>query len=183
MSFAIPYLDRATADFFELNGVSAVVLGGRRERAKQLNQGPSGANRVVFEFGDDSGRVGRIVPTIKPGHRSVTSADGSRSIALFEMLYRVSIWAADRDAPRDEHAQFSAAFDLLEQVVRAVQDAAEGNHTWGSVVVTPAPKELAFGCELRVELTHRFPIYDAPPAIAFPDNAIERELLLDPPAP
>lgn len=177
--FSIPFLDRDVALYFEREGIPAEVVGGRRQRVRRTNHGPDGVARVVFSFGDAAGRLGRIAPTVKPGHR--VDADGAASVANAEFLYSVSVFAADRSRPNDEHAQLDAAFRLFEKTARAVQEIAAGNFSWGSIQITPSPTEIAFGCELLAELTHRFPVYDRPFEYATPDGVVTPDLVLDPP--
>lgn len=156
-----------------------VVVLGWRERTKQVNQGPGGANRVVFTPSDDSGRGGRIVGTQQPGPRTFGTAPNTittRALFDWERQLVVSVWAFDRTKPTDEAAQIEAVETLFEWVVRAVQQTARANATWTDVTWTVEPVEHAFGRELRAGLIFRHPLFDAESDVAFPMGAITKRL-------
>jgi hypothetical protein len=182
MTFAVQFIDDVVREYFELNGIEAAVIGGRRETQRNINQGADRANRVVFSWGNEGGSLGRIAPTKWPGHRGAMSAE-SRSLANVEFLYVVSVWARDRNAPEDDKAQFCATVRLLEHVARAVHQEAVGQYSWGAFRLVRGPSERLFGCEIRAELTHLFPLYDAPPERVAPDNVITPALVAEIPDP
>jgi hypothetical protein len=156
-----------------------VVALGWRERTKQINQGPGGANRVVFTPSDDNGRGGRIIGTQQPGARTFgTGQDKTTTRALFdwERTVIVSVWALDRTKPTDEAAQIEAVETLFEWVVRAVQQSAYANAKWTDVNWTVEPVEHAFGRELRAGLIFRHPLFDSENDVAFPTGVITKTL-------
>jgi hypothetical protein len=180
MSFAVQFLDDVVREYFEANGVEANVVGGRREVARNINQGADRASRVVFGWGNEAGSLGRLSPTKWPGHRGEMS-DNARSLANVEFLYTVSVWARDKVSPEDDKAQFSATVALLEQVIRAVHEEAVGQYAWANLRLVRPTAERLFGCEVRAELTHLFPLYDAPPGMSTPSNTVTPALVAVPP--
>lgn len=159
------------SDYLAAAGVGCNVLFGRNERAKQMNQGAGQANRVVFQPGDDSGKFGRIATTHQPGMRSIHQ----RSIANFEALMIVSVWAAYKIDPNNEREQMCAAEDLLEWVMRAMQDLRPGLFEWGAVQITPPSSERIYGLELRAELAYKFPFLSRPANIVTPSGVVHKD--------
>ncbi len=166
----------AVREYLEARRVVAQVLFGRRERARRVNQGAGGANRIVFQPGDDGGRLGQIGPVHQPGPRDIAAGISARSLANLSAVYTVYVWAsapassggASQSRTRDELADFEAAEDLLQWTVRAVHWAFDGHSQWGELSVVPEPVELANGVELKASLTVGFPLYDTPNTRVFP---------------
>lgn len=151
--------------------VVAEVAFGRRARARRLNQGIGGANRIVFQPGDDGGRLGKLAPTHQPGQREIAPDVTARSLVNWTTLYTVFVWAAAPASSarvRDEADDFEAAEELLQWTVRAVHWAFDGHAQWGAVSLVHEPAELAHGVELRAELVVDFPLYDTPLTRVFP---------------
>lgn len=169
----VSFVDRVQ-EYFTDHGVTAAVLLGRREVWRQDNQGPGGANRVVFSPGDKGGRFGQIAAAHQPGHRRTRG--NARSLVNREALFVVSVWAVDNSDVTNERLQFLAADDLLEQTVRAVHWAAGGHYAWSSCDVRPDPNEIAFGVEYVASLTFRYPLLDVEVPIGTPDNEINKDL-------
>ncbi len=114
--FAVSLLYQDVQDQFTADELTAKFAFGRREPAKQTNQGPGRANRVVFVPGVE-GKAGSYGPARYPGTRS----DGSpRHLATFHEIVSVYVWGFDGDAPNDELKQYEAARDLHDSVVRAI---------------------------------------------------------------
>lgn len=173
-------LDTAVAAWFVTNGVTAKVEFGRRRRAMQINQGPGGANRVIFSPGDPSGKLGKLGPVHLPGQRE--AANRARSIADAKALVTVYVWACDPTKdPSDERSHWSAALDLQEWTMRAVHEVYGRNHAWGEWEVTPEPDVHVYGVELVSALTISFPFLGKPPAIDFPTSAINKVMRTAPP--
>lgn len=171
-------------EYFGLFDDGTAVVFGYRERAKQINQGSGGANRVIFLPGDPSGAGGKLAPTPRDvGRRQLDDTSDPpvhvadiRPIASWERQFTVSIWAVDKAAQRDELAQASAAETLFERLVRAVEQftgAGGPNVAWGSVTWTVA-KENTFGTELLVGLALAHPLMDGPEEVGFPGFEIQR---------
>lgn len=161
--------------YFETNGVTATVSLGWTKRTQQINQGPGGANRVVFTPSDDSGKSGRIVGTQQPGPRTFGTQPNQitvRPLVDWERILTVSIWAADTTAPSDEALQIEAVETLFEWTVRAVQAATKNNGRWTEAGWTVSPVEHSFGRELRVGLIFRHPIFDVENDVVKPQGAI-----------
>lgn len=163
----LPGLIESVSAFFVEQGITAIVKGGWRARARQDNQGPGRANRVVFMPGDINGRGGRLIPPQQPGRRDVMSTSPStrlgsvRALCDWDRVLTVSVWSYDGDKRTDDFAQVVAAERLLEQVVQAVHFYAYANAIWGDVTHT-VPGETAFGHELLVGLSFRHPIFSVP---------------------
>lgn len=174
----------AVQAFLTDNSVNARVEVGWRRRNQQLNQGPGGANRVVFTpSADDSGAGGSLIPPRFVGPRTVydkdpLAVDPTRPVATMRALRDwqrralVSVWAVDVTRREDEAAQIEAVETLFEWVMRAVHGSpgAFAAVTWGDVTWTP-PGERAFGLELRAGLTFTHPVFDSPRDIAYPAGA------------
>lgn len=167
--------------YFAGAGVTANVVIGWKEAAKQDNQGPGRANRVVFVPSDPQGRGGNVtVPgPQQPGMRSFGNPvdTAARALGDWERLLTVHVWAADTTAPNDEEAQIEAVEDLFEWTLRAVHSSAKNNARWGAVDWLVSPVERQLGRELRAQLTFRHPLFDAPQTLIFPQpGAITKEL-------
>jgi hypothetical protein len=100
---------------------------GQKEVAKQINQGPGGANRIVFVTGDESSNIGKIGAPDKPGRNP-------RPLYTLDELFTVHLWAVDGSALNVERAQESAARKLLDKWLRAIYLA---THTDGDTGLGP----------------------------------------------
>lgn len=172
----------ATQLYFAEVGDGTTVAFGYRERAKQINQGLGGANRVIFLPGDPNGAGGKLAPTPRDvGRRELDDGDGNhvatiRPLASWERQFSISIWGVDKDSPRDELAQAVATEALFEHTVRAIEGfvgTGGMNLAWGAVTWT-VTKENAFGTELLVGLALAHPLLDAPEEVGFPGFTLER---------
>lgn len=164
--------------YFEANGISAQVgKVGRRERAMQINQGPGGANRVLF-FPQPKGARGAV----RRGNQTSTNPP-----VLLELdhVVIVSVWAADVSDLNDEEKQRSAAFDLLEltlQAIRRAVDPITGTAIGFASLATPMDltevddqPESYFGCELQLRFALKMPFYDVPQDTTTPQFAVNRD--------
>ncbi len=167
--------------FLAANGITATVEVGWKRRAHQTNQGPGGANRIVFTPSDDGGAGGSLLPARFPGNRNIRDPEAAdptkpiatvRSLLQWERAATVSVWAVDPTARESEAAQIEATETLFEWVVRAMHPArgAFASLQWGSVKWT-APPERAFGLELQASFTFGHPIYDSPRELVYPAAA------------
>lgn len=174
--------------YFAAMSVTAVVPPlGRKERTKQVNQGPGGANRVVFEMSDPAGKGGKLAAPHIVGARDIVDADKNvvatvRSLKNWERALTVSVWAADPSDTNDEEKQIEATEALFEWVLRATNAfVASGaspaaSLVWGDTDWTSTPVERAYGFELRVGLVFKHPIFDVPIDLAFPSPALTKKL-------
>ncbi len=153
--------------YFQDQGVTAAVSYGFKERTKRTNQGPGGANRVVFE---EDTKPGKIVGVHQPGDRPIGTprTQTVRALRNWERPLIVSIWAADAATPNSEIAQTKAVLDLFESTMQAVQGSSFANAVWGETNWTKDPVEVSFGRELRVGLVIRHPLFDAPKTVVYP---------------
>lgn len=175
--------------FLAANGVTANVDVGWKKRTQQINQGPGGANRVVFTPSDDSGDGGTLTPPRFPGPRNVRDGTNvvvanTRALLTWERKSLVSVWAVDRTALTSETAQIEAVESLFEWVVRAVHSSpgAFGSVSWGDASWT-VPEERSFGLEIRSSLSFSHPIFDQPRTLARPTGALTRAQYTPPVTP
>ncbi len=165
------------------NYVLAVVERGWKARAKQTNQGPGRANRVIFIPSKPDGSAGSFVNPRQVGSRYVGEDPAVpeysvRTLSDWNRALVVSIWAYDGDSPNDEGAQCDAVDALNGWVQRAVQSVCGGNAVFGAAKFT-VPGERAFGLELLVDLTFQFMIPDLPTELTRPSPRVTK----GPPAP
>lgn len=171
-------------DFFSAHGVTAVVAFGRKELAKQSNQGPGGANRVVIAPVDPkSGAGGRLVHPSQGGRRDVYQTDPepadvrvgtTRALWDWEREMVVSVWAYDSTRPEDELAQETALQFLLEKTIQAVHDVAKASAEWGGIGFVVPKGERTFGLEARIALRFTHPLFDVPDEVGHPGFTLGR---------
>lgn len=180
---------KTVKEFFEANGVNTSVDVGWKKRPQGVNQGPGGANRVVFTpSASDDGEAGELLPVRFPGDRNVRPAPDEKPIATIRSLLNwkrpalVSVWAVDLEKRDDEAAQIEATEALFEWVVRAVHSApgAFGEVEWGTAKWT-VPAERSFGLELRAGFTFSHPIFDKPRDIVYPTAGVVNRGTYTPP--
>lgn len=195
MNYAGPVaLAAAVAQFFQANGVSAKVDFGWRARYTILNQGPGGANRVVFMPGKVPPDVGvpKSIEAGELGKPQQSVGFNPRPLMQWRQIITVSIWGVAGPSYQggaglgDEASQYAAAVDLLEATVQAVHgavfvDPAGGqfnvglaNVVWEDLQWVQPPNELGFGRELFVYMQHSGPLFDLPKGTATPQPAINR---------
>lgn len=176
-------LAQAAQIYFDQNGVPVQVAVGFGARWKLWNQGPDGANRLVFIPGDYNGDPaekpldeGRLYNPLK------LASDNPRELVEWQRTVTISVWGVDPDQPNDEVASILATDRLLEWTVRAVNNAVDpetglslgadrdedGRLTWGKVTRTYPPLETAFGVEYLVRFEMRGPLYDVPSTTLVP---------------
>lgn len=176
---------------FEDDGVSAVVDVGWTKRYRQDNQGPGGANRVVFIPGESDPSSG-APKVLEAGEINL---DGEqmhldddvrfRTLAWWHAPYTVSVWGVDPAHPKDEAGQIWATKRLLRQTIRAMHTAVDPETgqfagaaqivQWGRVRWTLPPSESAFGRELTFGFVLVEPQFDAPEELAYPSPALVRD--------
>jgi len=163
-------------DYFASIDCNAKVDFGVKARYRVLNQGPGGANRVVFI-------PGKIDPTAttpkaldagqftQPRH----DRDNPRPLVQWHKLVSVSIWGVDsssKEALQDPLAQYAATVDLIEKTYQALHlavfTAPDGTKLpcgladlsmIQGVWVAP-PIEQSFGLEFLATFTQRGPLFD-----------------------
>lgn len=158
MSF--PALFQAVVANVAALGSNATVVRGEREIAKQMNQGPGRANRVVFALGDESGARGDYEPPAKPGMRTAVGATNQRARSLWDwhLSARVYVWAYDGTAPEDEGAQEDAMFELHDVIVEAIHKFASGHYKIRAPKKVGKVVERRFGCETMFILEYAQPV-------------------------
>jgi hypothetical protein len=197
-------LARGVAAYFVLQGITAQVAVGWTARNRQDNQGPGGANRVVFipgEFDPGGGppkplKAGVIDRNGEQNHVDVNGVR-YRAVAWLHEIITCSVWAVDARAPSDELAQIRATSQLREQAVSAIYNAVDPEtlaatpqneegaiyptgtgfaniEEWGPMFWTLPPGESAFGRELTFTFTLYGVVLDAPVALVYPQAAVSR---------
>lgn len=157
---------------------------GWKQRDMILNQGPGGANRIVFypgfEPGGRSGSGGNLDRDKRP------STTNPRALLTWHKPITMSVWAVDKTDTDNDELQFEALETLLERAVQGVQFSthqdADGNVThnglasieWGSVRWTIPPNEMRFGQEVLVEFVQLCPIFAKTVDMAFPLGRVTR---------
>lgn len=152
-------LVREVREVFAAEGVTANVVLGEREIAKQTNQGPGRANRVVFSPGDDSGNAGEYAAARNPGRNP-------RPVRTLVASCRVFVWAFDGSAPNDEERQYEAVWTLHDWTVLAIHRKAHGTYQLASPRWVSKAVERTFGKELMFMLQLEVPILDTPHPVA-----------------
>lgn len=152
-------LVRDVREVFAEEGVTANVVLGDREPAKQLNQGPGRANRVVFAPGDENGGAGEYTAARNPGRNP-------RPVRTLSAVCRVFIWAYDGSAPNNEEAQYEAVWTLHDLTVGAIHRKAHGTYQLSAPRWLNRNIERAFGKELMFLLQLEVPILDRPVPVA-----------------
>jgi hypothetical protein len=184
-------LVRGVRAYFEGNNVSAAVWLGWTKRSRTDNQGPGGANRVVFIPGEDAAQPGApkvlkagVLDRMAP-QQHVTLNPRLRALAWWHEPVTVSVWAVDADHPQDEEGQIAATEDLLELTIQALHNAVDPTsglgvgfaniEEWGPPSWTLPPVEAPFGRELTFSFVLLVPLFDQPQGLAFPGPVVTRK--------
>lgn len=160
---ALPLLFADVQAQLAADASTANVVFGWRERTKtRINQGPGGANRVVFEPGEEKGKAGEYAPPVKT--RGVWGTRSLRSLGTFLETCTIECWAYDPD-DQSELAQYTAARHLHDHVIRAIYLSPRVGH--GSFEVKDPmwivdKKELRFGAAIKFTLIIQAKIVDDP---------------------
>lgn len=134
------------------DGEGTAVVFGKREPAKNINQGSGRANRVIFE--PVSGQqVGTFDAPRFPG-------GNPKAVSTFLTAATVYLWAVDSTHINDELAQYEAITALQERVVRALYHACDGAFLLGPIKDVASKTERVFGNEWAFTFTVREGIFD-----------------------
>jgi hypothetical protein len=153
---------------------------------------PANANRVCFipgEFDGDLKLKPRDYGVLSRETRNATSVVNPRELIHWQRPFTMSIWSAPLPGETEnEQASLGLVEDLLEQVVRALQNvtAPDGTNasaciSWGKAVVASPPNENSFGVELLVTGYLKGPLFDVTLDYVQPSPAFEGQYL--PPIP
>ena len=154
-------------------GVTAEVVFGEREVAKQINQGAGRANRVVFAPGDDGGNLGAYDAPVKPGRNP-------RSLWDWMLLFRVYVWAYDGTKPEDELAQWAAVVELHDVVVEALHPFVAAFYKPKDAKNLSKPVERRFGQQIVLVAEMRQPVLATPKTRTGPVHGQGQVLLITP---
>jgi hypothetical protein len=128
---------------------------GRRERTKQINQGIERGGRIVFDWGDPSGALGKEVAAQKVSTGAVGTRANPRSLGSLLESYTVWVWGYDNQYPTNELAQYIAARELYDEVYRACYLHGRAGGDPGGLYPLNSPKrdtvhvERPFGAEIE----------------------------------
>jgi hypothetical protein len=157
--FPLVALYQAVKQRFADEGTTANVVFGRRETAKQVNQGTGGANRVIFEPGRD-GRMGSYLPAKYPGR-------DTRPLGCLREYATVYCWAsAGGTGSNDESAHYEAARLLHDATYRSLYLASFdevlctlrfGDPSW---ILAKTERFYGYECQFTLDLEAMIP--DAP---------------------
>jgi len=178
----IGFVNRVRA-YFTARGYTADISVGWKKRTLFVNEGPGGANRVVFVPCEPSGgSAGEITGAKQVGPRDVTDSDGNlvasvRALRTWERMLFVSIWGVDASDVDDEEKQIEATDTLFEQVVQGVEHAAGPNAVWVDPRFNMRVIERTFGHEMTLGLIYKHPLFDAPLTPSFPTAEIRKHPL------
>lgn len=147
------------ATYFTQHEIPATVPPlGLKNRSLNITQfAPGGGNRICFIPGKFDGQQ-----QLKPREFGTLSRDTygtlqvyeGREILGFSRLNTISIWASPPNIGADEGAMLEVAEDLLEKVIRAVQEAGMAAIGWQQdVFINSPPNESSYGLELLVYFT------------------------------
>lgn len=143
-TLALDYLfDRLTSETAERLDPAPVVAMGWRQPTYQVNQGPSGAGRVLLVPGDPGGKVGDLISAKRP------QRDPAPVATLVE-LATLYLWAYDGTDPSDARLQWRAARRLHDVVVPIVIRAFRGRWKLVSNQWLRSDLERPFGAELQL---------------------------------
>ncbi len=160
--------------YFTSRGYTASVAVGWKPATYRINEGPGGANRVVFIPSNPNGKGGRITIAQK-----THTLPGPEPIGTWEQVGVASFWAADASsqaALADEEKQFEAVNTLFEKTVEAVRAVAHAAFVWGDTEWVLDPLEHSFGRELRVGFQLKSALFDRDYAIKTPGPVLTKEL-------
>lgn len=157
---ALPTLYQAVADRFRDEGTDLPMRFGWREPARQSAAAPAA---VVWVPGDPSGKLGAMRPARSPG-------GNPRSIGTLGELFTITIQAEDKEAPRDELAQYEVVRLAFDAVWRAMYLAARGNVALESSTWIVDKNEARRGAALQAVCSIAALIPDEPAELA-PTNA------------
>ncbi len=116
---------------------------GWREAPKQVNQGAGGANRIVLQPGDPSGKVGDLSGGKMPGRNPPPVA----TLAEIGTLY---LWAVDLSDSTDARKQWIATRRLFDVVIASLQRNFTGRWKILSNKWIRTDLERPFGAEIEL---------------------------------
>ena len=131
---AIEGLVRGVQAYFDSQNITATVRLGWTPRDRQDNQGPGGANRVVFIPGEFDPSTSAAPPKAlkagtadRDGEQNYVDVNGVRyrAVAWNHDSYTCSVWAADPDEPNDQGRQIAATLCLREQTRAAIYNSVD----------------------------------------------------------
>ncbi len=148
---AVPRAYDAVVERFATEGTACDFAFGWRENMRQV---PS-SRRIVWQPGDPSGAVGDVGAARFPGRNP-------RPLGTLDELVTIYVEARDDSNPENERAQYQAARELFDALVRALYLAARGNYTIASSKWDNSKNLRRRGAMLVVVVVFASMIPDAP---------------------
>lgn len=175
----LAFLYYGVQSYFSAQLYSATIWVGIRAYFEQWNQGPGGANRVVFIPGEYHGEstyrtrpYGSLQPALNHRGQATTTP---REVGQWTRPITVSVWAPpDTDNPTDELAQNEQTELLFEWTRVAMHTVLAADLTWGNVERVSPPQERGFGEAILIHVEQRGPQFYPANGIAFPLPAVTR---------
>jgi hypothetical protein len=186
---ALGALMRGVSDFLARFDITAAVRFGWNARARQDNQAPAGASRILFTPGEYS-----PPDVLRPLKAGVLDRNGEQNhmmenpqhqaLAWWHQLVTCSVWGVDLSSPQDELKNFVATKRLFAWTLRAIKNARDPDtgalagfaniEDWGAPTWTVPPGLAAFGRELTFTFTMVEPCDEVPVHLAYPMPVVTR---------
>lgn len=166
----LPEMLSQVQTFFSDESINTAVYLGFKAAGRQDNQGPGGANRIVFDL---RGAKEKVLPPKGGTTRQMQDGTRSRCLCTIQWSIPVQFWAADRGTPGDPEndiAQLEAYVTMFERCTAAVHSYLHGSYQWADGVPVPEPTERVFGRAWTKTLLVLEDIYDVEFGVATPGN-------------
>jgi hypothetical protein len=150
-TFSVPVaMVEAIEAFFADEGHDTLVWIGWHDQARTINQGPGGANRIVFDM---NGTKAKTLPVRGgPGMRRTSEGD-ARTLHVTQYQIPVTFWAYDSTGDgEDDRLQIRALAVMFERCSQAIAQWAYANHLWTDRDWSSPPTERAFGRQMKATL-------------------------------
>jgi hypothetical protein len=149
--FALPALFDRVAARFAAEGTLTPMVFGWLAPSEQVPD----VSRIAWIPGDDSGSLGQIVPPKYVGKNP-------RQLLTLNELCTLEIYAFDSVHSTDERAQYQAAHELFDALVRALFLEAHGTFSITSSKWVGGDRGRRSGATLKVVFAIQAPIVDEP---------------------
>lgn len=149
--FSVPVsMVEAIEAFFADEGVNTAVWIGWHDQARVINQGPGGANRIVFDM---NGAKAKALPVRGgPGPRRTSEGD-ARVLHVTQYVLPVTFWAYDPSGEgEDDRKQIRALAQMFERCSQAIAQWAYATHQWTDRDWSSPPTERSFGRQMKATL-------------------------------
>jgi hypothetical protein len=149
--FALPRLFDRVVTRFAAEGTVVPMAFGWLAPSEQAPE----TSRIVWTPGDDGGSLGQVVPPKYVG-------ENPRQLLTLNELCTLEIYAFDPVQSTIERAQYQAARELFDSLVRAIFLEAHGTFSINSAKWVGGDRVRRSGATLKVVLALQAPILDEP---------------------